>query len=98
MLLFWNRHIMDNVLIAYKLVHALRSKRSGREGYIVMKLDMSKAYDRVINNETRYQILKASSIQTVASSEKYLGFPTMVGRSKYRTFNPSRTECKKGQR
>ena len=42
-----NRHILDNVLIAYKQVHALRSKRSDKERYLPMKLDMSKVYDRV---------------------------------------------------
>ena len=43
----WNRHIMDNILIAYELTHALKAKRIGKEGYTAMKLDMSKAYDRV---------------------------------------------------
>ena len=38
---------MDNVLIAYELIHALKGKRSSRDGYMAMKLDMSKAYDRV---------------------------------------------------
>ena len=38
---------MDNVLIAYKLIHALNGKRSERKEYMTMKLDMSKAYDRV---------------------------------------------------
>ena len=42
-----NRHISNNVLIAYELVHALKSRRSGREGYLAMKLDMSKAYNRI---------------------------------------------------
>ena len=43
----WNRHISNNVLIVYELVHALKSRRSGREGYLAMKLDMSKAYNRI---------------------------------------------------
>ena len=42
-----NKHISNNVLIAYELVHALKCRRFGKEMYLAMKLDMSKAYDRV---------------------------------------------------
>lgn len=39
--------ITDNVLIAYELTHYLQNKRSGAEGFAALKLDTSKAYDRV---------------------------------------------------
>jgi hypothetical protein len=39
--------ISDNILLAYELTHFLQRKRSGRKGYAAIKLDMSKAYDRV---------------------------------------------------
>ncbi|XP_042983365.1 uncharacterized protein LOC122312778 [Carya illinoinensis] len=41
------RLVSDNVLIAYELVNYLRNKRHGKKGYMSIKLDMSKAYDRV---------------------------------------------------
>ncbi|KAA3460307.1 reverse transcriptase [Gossypium australe] len=39
--------ISDNVLLAYKILHKFRQKRMGKKGYMAVKLDMSKAYDRV---------------------------------------------------
>ncbi|KAK5802152.1 hypothetical protein PVK06_029735 [Gossypium arboreum] len=41
------RLISDNVLLAYEILHMLKQKRLGRKAYIVIKLDLSKAYDRV---------------------------------------------------
>lgn len=39
--------ILDNILIAYELTHFLLNKREGDLGYVDLKLDMSKAYDRL---------------------------------------------------
>lgn len=42
-----NRQIIDTILIAQEVIHYMRNKRSGREGYMALKLDIEKTYDRV---------------------------------------------------
>ena len=37
----------DNILIAYEATHYIQKRKKGKDGYAAIKLDMSKAYDRV---------------------------------------------------
>ena len=41
------RLITYNVLLAFELMHYLEHKRDGKDCFMAVKLDMSKAYDRV---------------------------------------------------
>ena len=41
------RLITDNVLLAYEFTHFMNNRRKGKEGIAAIKLDMSKAYDRM---------------------------------------------------
>lgn len=41
------RLITDNTAVAYEMLHRLRNRRQGRVGHMVIKLDISKAFDLV---------------------------------------------------
>ena len=41
------RYILDNVILAQEMVHFLKNERTGINGIMTLKLDLSKAYDRV---------------------------------------------------
>lgn len=41
------RQTTDNIFVAYEVIYFLRRKTIGNQGYMSLKLDMSKAYNRV---------------------------------------------------
>ena len=41
------RLIINNIMIAFEINHFLKRKMQGKEGVVALKIDMSKAYDRV---------------------------------------------------
>lgn len=41
------RQITDNTTVAFKILHRMRNKRTGKKGQMAVKHDISKAYDRV---------------------------------------------------
>ncbi|XP_062014504.1 uncharacterized protein LOC133731044 [Rosa rugosa] len=41
------RLITDNILVANEMAHFIHNKREGSEGFMALKLDLSKAYDRM---------------------------------------------------
>lgn len=42
-----HRHITDNIILAHEFMNVLKNKRRGRQRFMAMKLDMSKAYNSV---------------------------------------------------
>lgn len=50
------RSITDNMLLAFELLHYMKQKKKGAEGVVALKLDVSKAYDRVDWGFLMYQM------------------------------------------
>lgn len=42
-----DRLISDNTLVAFETLHCMKKHKIGETGFMAVKLDMSKAYDRV---------------------------------------------------
>ena len=42
-----NRLFSDNVLVAFETLHYMKNHNSGQTGFMALKLDMRKAYDRM---------------------------------------------------
>lgn len=53
-----DRSIMDNVLVAIETLHHLKCKTNGKVGEKALKIDISKAYDRVDWNYLKGMMLK----------------------------------------
>ena len=42
-----DKAISDNILVAFETLHHMKTKKYGKLGHLALKLDMSKAYDRL---------------------------------------------------
>ena len=42
-----DKAISDNILVAFELLHHMKRRKSGKIGHMALKLDMSKAYNRL---------------------------------------------------
>lgn len=61
-----NRLITDNIIIGYECLHKIRHSKWERNGLVALKLDISKAYDRV-----EWQFLEKNNVE--ARFFKWLG-------------------------
>ncbi|KAH9667991.1 reverse transcriptase domain-containing protein [Citrus sinensis] len=56
------RHIVDNIVVAQEVVHSMRRK-TGRKGFMAIKVDLEKAYDR-LNWDFIFDTLQQTGIPT----------------------------------
>ena len=80
------RLITDNVMVAFEAMHHIYKKKSGKVGEMALKLDMSKAYDRVewvfldkimqkMGFDDKWRALIMRCVNTISYSIKINGKP-----------------------
>ncbi|XP_057444459.1 uncharacterized protein LOC130736674 [Lotus japonicus] len=88
------RLITDNALIAYECFHYMKKKFSGKNGMMALKLDMSKAYDRVEWSFLKQVLLKMGFpinwVNLIMSCVNSVTFSIMVNGNPQPTFAPHR--------
>ena len=88
------RLITDNILVAYECFHYMRKKKSGKEGFMGLKLDMSKAYDRVEWRFLEQMMIKMGFpgvfVELIINCVKMSSFSILVNGQPSRNFSSTR--------
>lgn len=89
-----NRQISDNVLVRFECIHAISNRKKGKEGQITIKLDMSKAYDRVEWSFIRGMLDKMGFnekwIDLTMRCVETISFAVLINGTPQEKFSPSR--------
>ena len=88
------RNITDNILLAHEIFDTLRKKKGRKKGYGALKIDMSKAYDRVNWNFLKVFLLSMNFgttwINWIMECVTTVQYTLLVNGSPIQPFHPSR--------
>ena len=84
------RNIFDNILLAHEIIDVIRKKRERRDSFRVLKIDMSKAYDRVNWNFLK-AILNVMNFDSkwIMECVSSIEYTLLINGSMTRSFKPS---------
>ena len=89
-----DRLISNNILIAFETLHHLKNRKKGKTSYMALKLDMSKAYDRVEWNFLEKLMEKLGFankwINLISSRIQSVSFSVMINGEPHGLFHPQR--------
>ena len=88
------RLITDNIFVAFESLHHMSTQRHGKTGHMALKLDMSKAYDRVEWTYLEAIMLKmgfqSTWVNLIMECVRTVSFSILVNGSPHGYFSPSR--------
>ncbi|XP_074265128.1 uncharacterized protein LOC141587553 [Silene latifolia] len=86
------RHIADNILLSYELLHHISNKRIGKRGLIAVTVDMSKAYDRLNWNFIRCTLLSMkfpfTFVDLIMNCVTTVSYEVLINGSPGKSFTP----------
>ena len=89
-----NRLISNNIHVAFETLHSMKNHKTGKTGYMALKLDMSKAYGRVewsfLEEIIRRLGFKERWINLMMLCVKIVSYSILVNREPIGLIQPSR--------